>query len=152
MFVYFYNSFQAFELPVCLGKSPCLSLTYLWLKCLRLQARKQRRPRVPVVGPRRPHTSKDKDAAWQKLLIRFPCSLHPHPKVFYEECFLSSHFLPKHGTLYAKKNKVGDIFFKCSDFVPGAGACWRPCSGESALGTDRPLQSPPPVFSLLIVG
>lgn len=79
MFVYFYNSFQAFEIPICLGKSTCLSLTYLWLKCLRFQERKQRGTlmclSLGLTGLPCPRTQLGK-GWWSGSPAP---SLHPHP-------------------------------------------------------------------------
>lgn len=151
MFVYFYN-FQSFGIPVYLGKSTCLSLTYLWLKCLLFQERKQRgpwgcRPLLRVGGPRVSLQRTQLGRNWRSG------SLAPTWEL--SEVLSSMGSVFSHGTSFlsvasfnAKKNEVG-VFFRSSDCAAGCGAalCCL-CSGRRVpQGTHSLLQSCSPVCS-----
>lgn len=83
MFVYFYNSFQSCGTPVYLGKSTCLSRTYLWLQCLRFQERgSQERGSWGRSSPAAAHSHcppSPRNIAERPLLCRGLAPWHPLP-------------------------------------------------------------------------
>lgn len=121
MFVYFYNSFQAFEIPVCLGKSTCLSLTYLWLKCLRFQEGTHRGTlsslSLGFVGLTCPRTQLGK-SRWSGSPAP-SLRPQPHPKSSTRSAFCPRTFFLSMARFMLKRIKLGTLFSNAPSLSPG---------------------------------
>jgi len=142
MFVYFYNSFQSGGIPVYLGKSTCLSVTYLRLPCFCFQEGGSKEGLLGILAPSRWLGARgcsrvpSEHAAWQKLRIPFtaPASLRN-----VAECPLPRGGLPsqawlRHGSCQTEYvENIGGIctmFRLCSQ---GWRRCAESCAQEGVL-------------------